>query len=96
MHGNVGIGKAVELFDGLSLRGDAQVFQHQVALGANSTEGRITLSLDNKYITPYVIGTYDLNVADQGFSQRGYIVGLKSSSTLMGFSLSPHLLNMVN
>ena len=90
LHGNVGIGKAIDLFDGFSLRGDAQVFEHQVVQGASSTEGRITLSLDNKYITPYVVGTYDLNVADQGFSQRGYIVGLKKSFDIDGlFTLTP-------
>lgn len=90
LHGNVGVGKALDLFDGFSLRGDAQVFQHQVAQGANSTEGRITLSLDNKYVTPYVIGTYDLDVADRGFAQRGYIVGLKKQFDIDGFfTLTP-------
>jgi hypothetical protein len=85
LHGNVGIGKAIEIFDGLSLRGDAQIFQHQVAQGASSTEGRLSLSLDNKYITPYVIGTYDLDIAGAGYMQKGYIVGVKRSFDIDGF-----------
>jgi len=85
LHGNVGIGKAVDVFDGFSLRGDAQVFQHQVAQGASSTEGRLSLSLDNKYVTPYVIGTYDLDIAGAGYLQKGYIVGIKRSFAIVGF-----------
>ena len=85
LHGNVGIGKALNIFEGFSLRGDAQVFQHQVAVGASSTEGRLTLALDNKYITPYVVGTYDLDIAGAGYAQRGYIIGLKKSFDIDGF-----------
>jgi len=85
LHGNVGIGKALNIFEGFSLRGDAQVFQHQVAVGASSTEGRLTLALDNKYITPYVVGTYDLDIVGAGYAQRGYIIGLKKSFDIDGF-----------
>ncbi len=90
LHANVGVGKSIDLFESFSLRGNAQVFQHQVAPGANSTEGRLTLSLENRYITPYVVGTYDLDVASAGYSQRGYIVGLKRSFDVFGvFNLTP-------
>ncbi len=90
LHANVGAGKAINLFESFSLRGDAQIFQHQVAAGANSTEGRLTLALNNKYITPYVVGTYDLDVANTGYSQKGYIVGLKKSFDVFGvFNLTP-------
>ena len=33
LHGNVGIGKALNIFEGFSLRGDAQVFQHKLLSG---------------------------------------------------------------
>jgi hypothetical protein len=85
LHGNMGIGKAIEVFDGFSLRGDAQVFQHQVVQGASSTEARLSLSLDNEYITPYVIGTYDLDISGTGYLQKGYIVGVKKSFDIDGF-----------
>jgi len=85
LHGNVGIGKSLNIFDGFSLRGDAQIFQHQVAQGASSTEGRLSLSLDNKYVTPYVVGTYDLDIAGAGYLQKGYIVGIKKSFDIDGF-----------
>jgi len=90
LHANVGVGKSVNLFETFSLKADAQIFQHQVAVGANSTEGRLTLALDNKYITPYVVGTYDLDVANRGYSQRGYIVGLKRQFDVFSlFTLTP-------
>ena len=85
LHGNVGVGKSLNIFDGFSLRGDAQIFQHQVAQGASSTEGRLSLSLDNKYVTPYVVGTYDLDIAGAGYLQKGYIVGIKKSFDIDGF-----------
>ncbi len=90
LHANVGIGKSINLFETFSLKADAQIFQHQVAVGANSTEGRLTLALDNKYITPYVVGTYDLDVANRGYSQKGYIVGLRRQFDVFSlFTLTP-------
>jgi hypothetical protein len=90
LHANVGVGKSINLFETFSLKADAQIFQHQVAVGANSTEGRLTLALDNKYITPYVVGTYDLDVANRGYSQKGYIVGLRRQFDVFSlFTLTP-------
>ncbi len=90
LHANVGIGKSINFFETFSLKADAQIFQHQVAVGANSTEGRLTLALDNKYITPYVVGTYDLDVANRGYSQKGYIVGLRRQFDVFNlFTLTP-------
>lgn len=90
LHANVGVGKGLIVNDTFTLRLDAQVFQHQVAQGANSTEGRLTAALENKYVTPYVIGTYDLDVANRGFRQEGYILGLRKTFNVYDlFNLTP-------
>lgn len=90
LHANVGLGKSFFIYDSFSLRADAQLFQHQVDRGQNSTESRFTLALDNKYVTPYVIASYDIDVSNLGAEQQGYIVGLKKSVNVFDlFYLTP-------
>jgi hypothetical protein len=90
LHANFGVGKEFDIYESFAIRADAQLFQHQVYLGANSTEARLTLSLENKYITPYALWSYDVDTSAGGLRQEGYIIGLKKDFCVFGyFNLTP-------
>ena len=86
-HWFVGSGKSISLFQKVSLRGDATVTRHQAGTVGiqNSTEFGAKLALANPWVTPYVRGTFDIDL-----DQRGVFVGLQRAQTLpWGFIVTP-------
>lgn len=86
-HWFVGSGKSISLFEKVSLRGDATVTRHQAGTVGipNSTEFGAKLALANPWVTPYVRGTFDIDL-----DQRGVFVGLQRAQTLpWGFIVTP-------
>jgi hypothetical protein len=84
-----GLGRGFKLIEGLTLRADAQAFRHQTAIpnAPNSTEVAAIVALENVVVTPYLKGSYDLNL-----EQSGYIVGLKRPTDAFGwFTITPVL-----
>lgn len=86
-HWVAGLGKSFGLSSNFVARVDAQVWRHQTSMlnAPDSTEGVVKLSLENKFVTPYVKGVYDFNL-----DQYGYIVGAERRTDVFGlFTLTP-------
>lgn len=86
-HWMAGLGRGFKLIEGLTLRADAQAFRHQTAIpnAPNSTEVAAIIALENIVVTPYLKGSYDLNL-----EQSGYVVGLKRPTDAFGwFTITP-------
>ena len=86
-HWTVGTGKSVKTFEWLTLRLDATATRHQAGgFGIkNSTEFGVKLEAQNKWVTPYVRGAYDINL-----EQAGAGVGLYRTFELpFGFKATP-------
>lgn len=86
-HWQVSAGKSLDLGKGFALQGVVEASRHQTALtGApNSTETALKFALNNKYLTPYVKGSYDLDL-----DQLGYIVGVEKSVNVKNwFTVTP-------
>jgi hypothetical protein len=87
-HWTLGVGKEVEVWkDVFSARADATVTRHQAGgFGIpNSTEFGVKLALPNKLITPYVRGSFDIDL-----DQEGVFVGVERVQKLpLGFVITP-------
>lgn len=85
VHLRVGLGRDFSISDQFVLRADILALQHQTVASANSTETRLKVSLDNPYVTPYVIGVYDITL-----NQSGAIVGLQKTFSVFDlFNVTP-------
>jgi len=87
-HWTLGTGKEVSVWkDVFSARADATVTRHQAGnFGIpNSTEFGVKLALPNKLATPYVRGSFDIDL-----DQKGAFVGLERAQKLpFGFVITP-------
>lgn len=88
-HWLIGAGKTLSVWDSknVALRADANVLRHQTSsIGIeNSTEFGVKLALQNPLITPYVRGSFNLEL-----EQKGYFFGAERAQKLpFGFVLTP-------
>jgi hypothetical protein len=87
-HWTLGTGKEVEVWkDVFSARADTTVTRHQAGnFGIpNSTEFGVKLTLPNKWATPYVRGSFDIDL-----DQKGAFVGIERAQKLpFGFVITP-------
>jgi hypothetical protein len=87
-HWTLGAGKEVDVWkDVFSARADATVTRHQSGnFGIpNSTEFGVKLALPNKLATPYVRGSFDIDL-----DQKGAFVGIERAQKLpFGFVITP-------
>ena len=86
-HWTLGAGKSFGLTEKFSLRTTADVTRHQAgSFGIpNSTEFGAKVALNNPYVTPYVRGSFDIDL-----DQQGVFVGLSRNQALpFGFSITP-------
>lgn len=86
-HWTVGTGKGLKTFEWLTLRLDATATRHQAGgFGIkNSTEFGVKLEAQNKWLTPYVRGAYDIDL-----EQAGVGVGLYRTFSLpLGLKATP-------
>jgi hypothetical protein len=87
-HWTLGAGKEVDVWkDVFSARADATVTRHQAGnFGIpNSTEFGAKLALPNKLATPYVRGSFDIDL-----DQKGAFVGIERAQKLpFGFVITP-------
>ncbi len=77
-----GVGKGFALFDGLTAQVSLDTYRHQLA--TSSTETALSLALKNKFITPYIKGSYDFDLNEQG-----YTVGLTKDFTIFTVQIAP-------
>lgn len=86
-HWLLGADKSVDLFKGVAVRLDGTVQRHENGSTGikNSTEFGTKLSIVNNFITPYVRGSYDLDL-----QQYGWAVGAERVQKLLfGFTATP-------
>jgi hypothetical protein len=86
-HWLVGAGKTVSVNTDFSLRLDGTAIRHQTAASGlpNSTELSPKLALQNDWVTPYIRGSFNLDL-----EQNGYFVGAERVQKLpFGFTLTP-------
>lgn len=86
-HWLVGVGKSVALTKNFGLRLDGTVTRHQTEGSGikNSTEVSPKLALTNPYVTPYVRGSFNFEL-----EQNGYFVGAERVQKLFwGFTVTP-------
>jgi len=86
-HWLMGVGKTLKLSDMFGVRVDAYGQRHQSSIqgGINSTETDVGLAITNKFITPYIRGSYDLDI-----NQRGYFIGGERPTSVFGlFTATP-------
>ena len=86
-HWLVGAGKTVSVNKDFGLRLDGTAIRHQTAASGlpNSTELSPKLALQNDWVTPYIRGSFNLDL-----HQNGYFVGAERVQKLpLGFTLTP-------
>ena len=86
-HWTLGTGKTFSLFSDFGLRAEADVTRHQSGVPGipNSTEVGAKLALSNPWVTPYVRGSFNLEL-----EQKGYFFGAERAQKLpFGFVLTP-------
>ena len=86
-HWVAGLGRSLDLNKTFSLRLTADVTRHQSGdVGiVSSTEAGVKLALNNPYVTPYVRGSFDVDL-----HQNGFAVGLQRVQKLpYGFTITP-------
>jgi len=86
-HWTLGAGKTFSLFSDFTLQTEADVTRHQSGVAGipNSTEVGAKLALNNKYVTPYVRGSYDYELDQTGVSAGLYRV----QALHYGFTITP-------
>ena len=77
-----GAAKNFVVMEGLTMRVGLDAYRHQLA--TSSTEGALSVAFQNKYITPYIKGSYDFDLSEQGF-----IVGLTKDFTICTVQIAP-------
>jgi len=86
-HWTLGVGKSLKLSELFGVRVDAYGQRHQSSIqgGLNSTETDVKLAITNKFITPFVRGSYDFDL-----DQYGYFVGGERPTSVFGlFTATP-------
>lgn len=86
-HWFIGSGKSLSISDDISLRGDVTTTRHQSGVAGipNSTEFGVKLAVPNLWLTPFVRGSFDVDL-----DQQGVFVGVQRTQQLpVGFTLTP-------
>lgn len=77
-----GAAKNFVVTEGLTMRVGLDAYRHQLA--ASSTEAALSVAFQNKYITPYIKGSYDFDLKEQGF-----VAGLTKEFTICTVQIAP-------